>query len=145
MRLRFEEILFVKVQLHNWQGMKIPKETIVNHVDISGYPFRHLIFRIGDNPPSSPIVCANPQFPRWRDAVVVSFTGTMVAFQNSVLMAIVYASSSPDTLGTPIGYSALPLISITEVPFIQSPLGSYLNTHYNSDFYSIFITFYFYF
>lgn len=123
LRIRFEEILFVTLQLHNWQGMRIPKEDIVDHCDISANPFRHIVFRIGDNPPSKAVVSKNPQFPRWKGPIVVSYTGTDVGFRNSVIVAVVYASSTEDKPEIPIGYSAMPLLSITEVPFVRAPLG----------------------
>ena len=75
-------------------GLQVQQAGDVQEDDVSGLPFRHIVFRIGNNPTSEPLVSANPQFPRWKDHAAVQFTGTMVAFENSVLLAQVYASES---------------------------------------------------
>ena len=121
-RIRFEEILDIKVQLTNWQGIKLTKDCVVNQKDLSTCPYRHIVFRIGDNEPSRPILSANPEFPRWKDPVTIGFNGSSVNFKNSVLMAVVFASSNEFEPEVPIGYAAFPLISISEVPFVKAPI-----------------------
>jgi hypothetical protein len=125
-RCRFEEILTFRLQLDKWQGLSIDvnNSAAFEDNDPSLYPYRHLVFRVGNNPPSPPLVCANPDFPRWNGPVVVTFEGSSVdLFRNSLLMAILYASSSEDSPQVPIGYAAIPFISITEVPFVRAPVG----------------------